>query len=455
MSAIRKAHCEANVRDALNKKILFIQPTVYDDYGRPVKKKKLYFVGLAYPLLAAMLPQGWSAEICLETIEDIPYDTDADVIGVGGMGHAANRGKDIAAEFKKRGKIVFMGGPMVSLIPEMAKEYCDSVMVGDSEETIAELCRDIEQGKLKPFYRKPLDTLTTPLPRYDLITHKRIGDFLPVQAGRGCPNTCTFCTIYCLFRGKYIKRPIDEVIRDIRYIRELGFRKFLLVDDNIVSDAAYMLELCRRIKPLKMRWMSQCAVGIADNPALLKAAAESGCYVLSFGLESIVPEAFRSINKTWCDPNDYLRMLRNINDAGIEAASEMIIGLDTDTPQILDKTIRFIEESTIIAPKFYCLTPIPGTDLNRDMQARGSITDYNVLSYMPSRSVNNTPNMSADRITSEYWRVYERLYSIRNIMRRTVLNKRMLLHPGRTLFFLMVNLIYRSHIKRKIAPNIL
>ena len=52
-----------------------------------------------YPVLASLLPEGWTAEICIETIEDIPYDTDADVIGIGGMGHAANRGKDIALEF--------------------------------------------------------------------------------------------------------------------------------------------------------------------------------------------------------------------------------------------------------------------------------------------------------------------------------------------------------------------
>ena len=123
----------------MNKKILFIQPSIYDDLGRVVKKKKLYFVGLAYPVLASLLPEGWTAEICIETIEDIPYDTDADVIGIGGMGHAANRGKDIALEFKKRGKIVYMGGPMVSLVPELAREYCDSVMIGDSEESIVEM----------------------------------------------------------------------------------------------------------------------------------------------------------------------------------------------------------------------------------------------------------------------------------------------------------------------------
>ena len=115
-----------------------------------------------------------------------------------------------------------------------------------------------------------------------------------------------------------------------------------------------MLELCRQIKPLKMRWMSQCAIQIADNPKLLKAAYESGCYVLSFGLESINKSAMKEINKNWADPNDYIEIIKRVNKAGIEIASEMIIGLDTDTVESLDATIDFVKKSNIIAPKFYC-----------------------------------------------------------------------------------------------------
>ncbi|MDY2880553.1 MAG: radical SAM protein [Candidatus Borkfalkiaceae bacterium] len=439
----------------MNKKILFIQPSIYDDKGKVVKKSKLYFVGLAYPVLASLLPEGWTCEICIETIEDIPYDTDADVIGIGGMGHAANRGKDIAAEFKKRGKIVFMGGPMVSLIPEVAKKYCDSVMIGDSEETIVELCHDLENGTLKDFYEKPITKLELPLPRYDLVVHKRIGDFLPVQAGRGCPNSCKFCSIYCIYRNKYIKRPIDEVIRDIRYVKSLGFKKFLLIDDNIVADEEYMLELCNRIKPLNMQWMSQCAVQIADNDKLLRAVAESGCYTLSFGLESICKPNLESFHKSWCDPSYYTRIIRKVNDAGIEVASEMIVGADYDTRESLLETVKFVKKADIIAPKFYCLTPIPGTELHEEMKQAGRITDGDYLKYKPSVSVLDTPNLKAEEVTECYWMVYNKLYTIPSILRRTIFNRRFLKRPARTMFYLMVNLVYRSQIKRKIAPNIL
>lgn len=439
----------------MKKKILFIQPTIYDEAGVLVKKKKLYFIGLAYPLLAAMLPSDWEAEICLETIEDIPYETDASVIGIGGMGHAAKRSVELAAEFKARGKIVIMGGPMASLAKEVAKLYFDSVVVGDAENVFYQVIKDIENGCLKDFYNSPLTSLTTPLPRYDLIMKKNIGDFLPVQAGRGCPNSCKFCSIYCLYRTRYLKRPIPEVIRDIKYVKELGFKKFLLIDDNIVSDPEYMLELCREIKKIKMSWMSQCAIGIADNPNLLNAAAESGCYTLSFGLESINPEGLKAINKSWCDPNDYSRVIRTCISAGIDIASEMIVGIDSDTKESLLATIPAVKKWGVIAPKFYIMTPIPGTDLYQEMVKSGRIVESDIFSYTPSKAVITHPNLETDEITELYWHIYRKLYKIPTILKRTIFRKEFFKCPKRCLFYLMVNLVYRGQIKRRIPPNIL
>jgi len=439
----------------LNKKILFIQPTIYDDNNKLVKKKRLYFVGLAYPLLAAMLPEDWEAEIYLETIEDIPFDTDADVIGIGGMGHAANRSKDIALEFKKRGKTVIMGGPMASLAPEIAKKYFDSIVIGDAEEIWQEVINDLENNRLKPFYKKQVEKLSTPLPRYDLIVNKKIGDFLPVQAGRGCPNSCKFCSIYCLYRNRYLKRDVAEVIRDIKYVKQLGFKKFLLIDDNIVSDENYMAELCTEIKKLKMTWMSQCAIDIGKNPELLKIVADSGCYTLSFGLESITQESLDHLGKSWCKTDEYLEIINNVINAGIEIASEMIVGVDTDTKESLNDTVNFVLNAKIIAPKFYIMTPIPGTDLYDEMLKENRIVEEDVLKFKPSRAVITHPHMTTQEITDMYWEIYNKLYTYKNIFKRTLLNKNFLKNPNRYLFFLMVNLYYRYQIKRKIAPNIM
>ena len=82
------------------KRMLLIQPTIYDQYNKLVKKNMLYFIGLTMPLLAAECGDDWDVQICIETIEDIPWDTDIDLIGIGSMGHSIIRGIEIAKEFK-------------------------------------------------------------------------------------------------------------------------------------------------------------------------------------------------------------------------------------------------------------------------------------------------------------------------------------------------------------------
>jgi radical SAM superfamily enzyme YgiQ (UPF0313 family) len=201
--------------------------------------------------------------------------------------------------------------------------------------------------------------------------------------------------------------------------------------------------------------MSQCSIRLADKPDLLTLVAESGCRVLSFGLESINPDSLLAMNKKWCDPGDYARVLRVVTDAGIEIASEMIVGIDTDTRQSLLDTIGFVTSSDIVAPKFYCLTPIPGTDLYDELKDTGRITDPDVLSYTPARAVIDTPNLTATEVQELFWTIYREVYTVPAILKRTVLHRRMLSRPGQTLFFLMVNLVYRSQIHRGISPNIL
>ncbi|MEW9121615.1 MAG: radical SAM protein [Thermotaleaceae bacterium] len=437
------------------KKLLLIQSTPYDLYRRPIKKKKLYFVGLGLPLLAALTPGDWDVEIILETIEDIPFETDADLIAIGSMGHAIIRSIDIAAEFKKKGKTVILGGYMASLMAEEAKQHCDSVVIGDAEGVWETLLKDFEKGVLKDFYQEELQTLSTPLPRFDLIHHKNIGDFLPVQAGRGCPNSCSFCSVYCLYRNRYLKRDIQEVIRDIEQVKALGFKKFLLLDDNIVSDRDYLIDLCREIKKLGMEWTSQCSIKIGKDKELLRLVADSGCTALSFGLESISTESLQCMDKAWAKPEEYRDLINNIQRAGIDVSTEMVVGADGDTLESIQNTAKFIEENKIVVPRFYILTPIPGTKYYKKMKDQNRIYNDDIYSYNGSEAVHIPRHMSPERLTKAYWDLYNEVFSFNSIFRRTIFRKEFFKKMDRYLFYLGVNLYYRYQIKRKITPNII
>lgn len=443
------------------KKLLLIQSSPYDPQGQPIKRKKLYFVGLALPLLAALTPADWEVEICLETIDPIPWDTDATLVAIGSMGHAIMRSRDLALAFGKLGKPVIMGGYMASLMAEEAQQCCDSVVVGDAEPVWEQVLADAAAGTLKPFYQAPLTTgateatYSTPLPRFDLIIHKSIGNFLPVQAGRGCPNTCSFCSVACLYRGRYYQRPLEEVLRDIHQVRDLGFRRFLLLDDNIAANREYLMTLCQAIAPLKMTWFSQCDITIGNDPELLKALADSGCQVLSFGLESISRESLVAMEKGWAHPDAYPRLIGNIQRAGIDVSTEMVLGADGDTLESIAATARVIDELGIVVPRFYILTPIPGTRFFNQMKAAGRLVEEDIHTYNGTRAVHQPRHMTPEALTAAYWQLYRQVFSLGSMVRRTLLRPGAWRNLPLSLFYLVVNLTYRNQIRRGIPPNIL
>ena len=438
------------------KKILLIQPSPYDKNHKPIKKNKLYFVGLAMPLLAAMMPEDWEAEIVLEVIEDIPFDTDAELIGISTMGHGVIRSIDIARKFREMGKTVILGGYMASIMADEALKHCDSVVVGDAELVWNELLKDYDEGRLKKIYKDNLENgfFSTPMPRFDLIINKRIGNFLPVQAGRGCPNTCSFCSVACLYKGHYIKKPLEEVVRDIKQVKELGFNKFLLLDDNIFSDREYLDKLLIEIKKLNMQWMSQCDIRIGRENELLKKLADSGCITLSFGLESISKESLKGMNKSWANPLEYNELIQNIHSYGIDVSTEMVVGGEGDTLQSIRDTKRFIENNKITVPRFYILTPIPGTKFFEDMTKAGRIIKEDIYSFDGTEAVHRPKNMSPEELTNAYWELYDSLFTFISILKRNILRKEFLINPSKYLFYTIVNLFYRYQIKNRITPNI-
>lgn len=318
------------------------------------------------------------------------------------------------------------------------------------------LLKDFENGVLKKVYEKSLDKgiLSTPKPRFDLIINKNIGDFLPVQAGRGCSNTCSFCSVACLYEGRYIKKPLEEVVRDIKQIKDLGFKKILLLDDNIFSDRVYLHVLLKEIKDMDIQWMSQCDIRIGKEDELLNSLRESGCISLSFGLESISRESLIGMNKGWANPSEYSRLIANIQSYDIDVSTEMVVGGEGDTIESIRMTKDFIEENKISVPRFYILTPFPGTRFFKEIEKQGRFVNRDIYSFDGTKAVYQPANMTAEELTHSYWELYRSLFTIKSIIKRNIIRKEFLKKPGKYLFYFGVNLYYRHQIKIHITPNI-
>jgi radical SAM superfamily enzyme YgiQ (UPF0313 family) len=438
-------------------KILFIQPTQVGSDGHLCKQSRIYLPGLVFPLLAAMTPSGWKVEVKIEVVDDIDFETDADLVGIGSMGHATLHGLSIAQEFRARGKTVVMGGYMASMMPSFVKERVDSVVIGDAEISYPQLIDDFERtGSLKPVYDNPVTSLAgLPVPRYELLLEKKIGGMLPVQAGRGCPHACSFCSIACIYKGKYLSRPVGEVVRDIRAIRNHGLNRFYLIDDNIVSNRRYLEELCEAIEPLGMTWATQCSLELARYPRLLESVRRAGATMMSFGVESLSQEGLDRLGKQWLRVDGHEQALRTITDAGIMVSSEMMVGVDGETEESIRATAKFIDAMRIPIPRFYIMTPMPGSRLFDEYKAAGRLVTENYAEYDGARAVHRPENMSPERLTELFWWLYAKVFSIRGILRRTLFHPNVFRQPWTFLFAFFVNLHYRRYIKRRVPPNIL
>ena len=435
-------------------KVILIQPSQYDaKTGDLLKYKRLIMPELTFPLLAALTPANWEVELIYEVFENVNFDADCDLVGIRMVGHSTYRGIEIAKEFKKRGKIVFAGGYLSYLIPDMLSEHVDSIIVGDAEISYPQLFRDFETtGRILPKYYNPLTNLENiPLPRYDLLAKKKIGTMLPVQATRGCPNRCSFCCTACIYEGKYLTRPVEDIIRDIKEIKRLGFNSFYLVDDNIYGKKSFFEEFIRQITPLKMEWASQCTIDVAKNDEHIQLLVKSGCKILAFGLESVSQKSVDLLNKSWIKTDKTSEYLTKIRKAGILLQAGFMLGTDDDTVESMMAIYDFIVKNKIAIPFIDILTPAPGSNLYKQLQKQGRILHSDFSKYHGYSCVHKPEKLSPKEVDNHLWSLNDKVFSISCILKRTVFTKHFFKNPKYCFFTLVINFLHRKNYKSRNA----
>lgn len=203
-----------------------------------------------------------------------------------------------------------------------------------------------------------------------------------------------------------------------------------------------------------MKWASQCAIHLAKNPELLKIVRESGCDLMSFGVESIQQEAIDSLDKPWLKAGDHEQNIKILSESGIVVSTEMIVGTDFDTEDSIRETYQFIYRNRIPIPRFYILTPIPGTNLYNELKKEGRLLTEDFKKFDGARCVHIPKRIDPEKLTEMYWWLNNEVFSVKSILHRTLFNAFFWKNPGMLLFALVVNFHYRHYVKRKITPNI-
>lgn len=428
-------------------KLLLINPTApqwrADPVNGPARATRVFrFSMLTSLTVAAALPDGVEAEIVDEELEPINLDTDADLIGISFMTYNAPRAYALADEFRERGKTVIFGGYHPTLVPEEAKGHADAVCIGEAEPNLPEMIADYASGRLRPYYQNgTADLAALKVPNRSLLRSSGYAWVDALQATRGCPHACTFCSISAFHQRRYRVRPVEQVLEEMK---GLG-RHLIFMDDNLTADPDYAESLFAHMIPLKKRWVSQTSTALGQNPRLMDLAARSGCAGVFMGLETISEQALAGWNKRFNHASDYKRLVQQLHNRGIAVIAGIVFGHDADTTETFDRTVRFLREARIDALQATILTPFPGTALHAQMESR--IVDRNWAHYDFSRAVFEPARMSREQLEEGHQRVLQNFYSPGAICRRVLLGAGYLRPSTLLRGSLCLNIGYRARLK--------
>lgn len=430
-------------------KVLLISPenkkSVFAYTKRDVRS--FWFPRLGLPTIAANTPPDVEVKILDECVEDIDFNADVDLVGITTMTYLAPRAYEISEKFRARGVKTVLGGIHTSMCPDEAKEHADSICVGEAEHTWPLLIEDFKRGQMKPVYKQvELPELGgLPVPRRELFKPNSYWTTNCVQTSRGCPFTCDFCTVAIFGGNQYRLRPVEEVVAEVR---KLNKQFIVFVDDNIAGNKAYAKQLFKALIPLKIQWGSQASLTMTRDPELLELAAKSGCTGLFIGVESISADNLASVNKRFNKVDKFKEEFQRFHDYGILIQTGMIFGFDHDDDSVFERTVEFLQENRIELVMFNILTPLPGTDFYKRMDAEGRIIDRDWSHYDGRHVVYQPKLMSAETLQEGFFWAYHKFYSYPSMIKRIVPSffkvPRKMLVPER----LAINWAYRRIIKR-------
>jgi len=404
--------------------------------------------------LAGLTPPDWEITIVDENlgVPDYTAMPRPDLVGVTAFTSQANRAYQVAAEFRRLGVPVVMGGIHATARLEEAVQRMDAVVTGEAERIWGQVLEDLRQGTLKRVYSgTQADMAEVPPARNDLLASGYA--FGAIQTTRGCPLNCSFCSVPA-FNGKHYRyRPVEHVVREFKTIRE---KRVLIVDDNLVGTRSDHVERAKDLfrsmirADLGKKWMCQVTINMADDEELLRLAAQAGCFGVFIGFESPTLEGLVEVGKRFnaLRGRDFQASVRRIQRHKILVMGSFIMGLDADQRSIGRQIAEAARRYGVDVLSVLFLTPLPGTGLWSKMEAEGRIAaqtfpedwQYYTLTF----PVAHYKHLSWRDILKEMDSCNRDFYSLSRILRRVWNN----LWRGREpLVTLVANLSFRNNLR--------
>lgn len=407
-------------------KVLLIQPSMYFQVGELLKFKQAYIPSITMPTLAALTPEDIEVKIIDEHVDEINFEEKADLVGITCHTFSASRAYEIADEFRKRAVPVIIGGIHPTVLPEEAKEHCDSVVIGEAEGIWTQILTDRKNKCMKSFYRASAPDMKHFLaPKIGLINLKKYKNMpfsklptIPLETSRGCPYDCDFCLVTKFYGKCQRNKPVENVIREINGI---GAKYYFFCDVNIGANFKRAKELFKALIPLKIKWAGQFNIRAAKDPEMLLFAGKSGCYAAYLGIESISKESLKSVGKHINKVEEYEALIGTFHGCGIPVHASFVFGLDGDDESSIERTSEFVDKNNIDKTTYYFLFPLPGTAQYERIKKEGRMVNdrYWLDKTRPMMDIHFQPkNISRQKLLKKFWEANDTTFSWRSIMKR-------------------------------------
>jgi len=438
-------------------RLLLVMPTGlkvgYDDYfsASPLGIETLAAHARAHAdvVLADMRGKGHGAEAHAERL----LKAEPDMIGISVNSAPHTKCVLALAEAMKRRQPdvrILVGGQQATFLTEemLSPGYIDAVVRGEGEHTLCEILsrgdfRGVagvswrDDGEIRHEPDRPLipDLDAVLLPARELLPDRsryRMGAYRVegIEASRGCPYRCSFCSIRNFHRGKWRPKGVARVMQEVDDLLERysGPKVIFFADDNFSHDIARVEAICRAIVERKTDayfWCQGRVDLLAKRPEIVEWMGKAHFSAVLMGLETPNPRLLKESRKG-ISVEQMQRAVEMLHANDIGVWGTFVLGLPGETREETQATADFIPTTGADVAQITVATPIPGSDLYDQAKAADALTtrDWDSYEFTSPTMKGQIPKKEMDAIIQ---RAYRQVYLSRRFL-GSVFSRRTNLH---------------------------
>jgi len=220
-------------------------------------------------------------------------------------------------------------------------------------------------------------------------------------SSRGCTAKCIFCTTVKfwgeIFRIRNPKLVVDEIEH---LVKEYNIEEIHWCDDNFSLDKKNCNEILDEMirRNIDIKWATPNGIAIwALDEELIEKMAKTGCYQLSFAVESANQDFLSKNIKKPLNLSRVKPLLKKAKECGITVHAFFIIGFPGETKEMIMNTLKYAEETGFDSVSINLATPLLGSDLYKICKEQGLLVD----NYEIGKNLFKIPQIKTKAIAHE------------------------------------------------------